>query len=310
MGDVTQVEIQFDTGMSMRSILSMPQLKGYRIGQLKAILLSPTRINDILPFLHKPKTRPTFDFQTPHGSIFRGQVFGHISVFSNKSFEKSQALVLLETDDSQALKVDEATPAPALQAGDFPPYDPVDQPVPAAPASQPVSMVGFPSSSGGVSDIDAPTPVPDGSHTYESLRIDPYPTPSPEKLKRWTEIIPSSTRVRKAQYPDREEADKEKTVAPLPDRGNNATKTSVICAKEADHLIRQIIDISTADPSLTFDAKSDFIIELKILQMELSKFHPGIPRIVTAILAISDFDAAGKHISRLKECLRGLGLLL
>ena len=40
MADIISVDIQFNTGMSMRDILNMPELKGYKIGEILAIILS------------------------------------------------------------------------------------------------------------------------------------------------------------------------------------------------------------------------------------------------------------------------------
>jgi hypothetical protein len=341
MAGLTQVEIQFNPGMSMRDILNQPQLKGYRIGELKAIMLSPTRINDILPFLHKPSARPNVDFEMPSGSLFRGMVFGHIFVFSNRGLSKGQALVLLEQSGAPAAE----TPAsPPPEEAPYPVYDAAaaaaQAPEPAA--SESVSMVGLPSS--GSSQAAAPPPAEGRTappEPVENVKIDPYPTPSPEKLKRWTEIIPSGTRVLKPKYPaasepvepepepepdpqpePEPEPELKSRPGPSPSDVDAPTPTpdefaieqgqehGVKYAKEADLLLRKIIDIIEHDHVLSFELKSDQATELRMLQLELSKFKPNIPRITGMILGISDVEEAGHLIARLKECLQGLGLLL
>ncbi len=313
MSDMIEVEIQFDTGMSMRDILSMPALKGYRIGDVKAILLSPARINDILPFLHKPSSRPDTSFEPPPGSVFRGQVFGHIAVFSNKSLNKSQALVMV------AAKTSHKAEQPAPEEPSYPVYDAASAIESSAPQpAAPISMVGLPQQA----QVEKAPQREAEPSTFENVMMDPYPTPSPEKLKRWTEIIPSSTRVIKPKYPSPHEEPAEEpkprahaeheyeSRASAPVHGDQPNANGVKYAKESDHLIRKIIDLTESDPALSFEAKSDIAIELKILKLELSKFKPNLPRITESILALSDVGPAGASIARLKECLRGLGLLL
>jgi hypothetical protein len=186
-------------------------------------------------------------------------------------------------------------------------------------------MVGMPGSKPAQAEEEETADAPDPAAGAPAEAAEPTPAepggPSREKVKRWTEIIPSGTRVRRPEYPG-DTADvlpgsqpsapsspPEQAPAAAPP-ADAAPIDPVRLAKEVYRLITGMIPLLEKAQDLSYERRSDLAAEMRMLQLELDKFQPGIVRITDMIMNVSDVTITQKYVARLKECLRDLGLLL
>jgi hypothetical protein len=305
-----ELQVPYPEGTDIRDFLSQPELAQYPKEQVSVIVLSSRRLSDIMPYLHKPAQKPTAPSKLPGGSLFRGMVFGNIGIYTNRSIERDQARVL----------VNPAAAPPPKRTG-----PPPRQVATASGPKHAVKMVGMPGSKPAQAEEEETADAPDPAAGAPAEAAEPTPaepgSPSREKVKRWTEIIPSGTRVRRPEYPG-DTADvlpgsqpsapsspPEQAPAAAPP-ADAAPIDPVRLAKEVYRLITGMIPLLEKAQDLSYERRSDLAAEMRMLQLELDKFQPGIVRITDMIMNVSDVTITQKYVARLKECLRDLGLLL
>ncbi|MHC4597397.1 MAG: v-SNARE N-terminal domain-containing protein [Planctomycetota bacterium] len=301
MAELKQMKVPFPAGASIRDVLGQPAVASVRMEQVVAVLVSSRRLSDVMTYLHKPAAKPQAPPQLPGGSIFRGMVFGHMAIYTNRATPTEEAVLVIN-------------PAAA------PPKPPPSQVRVTTPASTPkkapVKMVGMPSRRAvperpAASPPQEPPGAPEGGvHEQPPLH---------EKIQRWTEIIPSGTRSRRPAYPGGAEESASPGApgpaapapAPAPPApGDLAAEDRLELAREIDHLINESIGLLESIEEIPQEERSDLASELNMLRMELQKYEPGIVRITEMVMNVSDVVETQAYVARLKECLRGLGLLL
>jgi hypothetical protein len=357
MGETFQeTTVPFPVGASIRDLFNQPMMASFRLEEVACVLLSPRRLGDVLSYLHKPPAKPIPPDQVPVSAIFRGMVFGSVGIYTHKNVESANALVL-----SRA-----SSPAPAAAAPPVPTFDPTAEPAPAAPgpAPSPAPKVKSPMVGLGARREAAPppaAPAPPSAADRPMAESLPYfsgnppaprdKSPSEEKLRRWTELIPSDTRIRKPKYPGLAPegapapatapapAPKQATAprqapsskpapapapSPLPEPEPEeavslpveasppdlASKDRLRLAKEADRLLQAIIGAVEVVVRLSPEDRTDLVLEMRMLQLELDKYKPSVVRVTEMLMNVSGVVEIRPTIARLKECLRGLGLLL
>ncbi|GEM_PF-2792558 len=339
--DILETKVPFPKGTSIRDLLNRQELASVDMDAIQSMLVSSRRLSDVMPYLHKPASKPPLPEYIPPGSIFRGMVFGHISIYTNRSTDREEALVMSSKASGGApppRKKPSGEPKPIHKiAGGVSPSPPPAAPPPPEPAApaetppkRPVQMVGMPQGKGakppagekGGKGLERP--IAEGMNFFsESRQGKAGKRPSEEKMQKWTEIIPKGTRVKRPVYPgmegqlplsgERKAPSTEDTAEHLPPAKAPAELRSedrLRMAREADRLLTNIISLIEGNSRLEYDVRSDLVAETRMLQMELDKFRPKIVRITEMLLDLSDMDEIQPLVASLKENLRGLGLLL
>ncbi|MHC5040208.1 MAG: hypothetical protein ACYTHM_23110 [Planctomycetota bacterium] len=317
--DILQTKVPFPEEATIRDLLKRPELGSFQMDDILAVVVSSRRLSHVMPYLHKPSGKPPVPPQLPGGSILRGMVFGHISIYTNRVTNKEEALVLANPPSGRP------QPAPQRPAAG------------AEPRKGPVKMVRMPITARGVSPkpvAEEPPPEPEPAEEAEGEAAPPEHRPffsdankpkagrkvSKKKLKRWTEIIPAGTKTRRPQYPGMESppGGPDPAAQPGPEAPPGAAEPSphpsaedpVNLAREADQLISEILVHLEGSRRLAYEERSDLAVEMQMLQLELDKFQPGIVRITEMIMRVSGVSEIQPLVARLKECLKGLGVLL